>query len=126
MNIMRVRLEDGSWTDIPVLRGAPGTDGTDFLYTSAFLPTAGISTIDKNTIEIPENHTLTERDILFNTAGVFSQVTLVDGDNVTVNFLFEITAGTPTKGVDYWTEEDQANIVADVLAALPVAEEVGY
>lgn len=126
MNIMRVRLEDGSWTDIPTLRGTPGTDGTDFLYTSAFLPTSGISTIDKNAIEIPENHTLTERDILFNTAGVFGQVTLVDGDNVTVKFLFEITAGAPAKGVDYWTEEDQASIVEDVLAALPVAEEVGY
>ena len=31
---------------------------------------------------------------------------------------------TPVKGTDYWTEEDQAAIVADVLAALPAAEEV--
>lgn len=31
---------------------------------------------------------------------------------------------TPVKGTDYWTEEDQAAIVSDVLAALPVAEEV--
>lgn len=30
---------------------------------------------------------------------------------------------TPVKGVDYWTEEDQAQIVSDVLAALPAAEE---
>lgn len=35
------------------------------------------------------------------------------------------TAGyTPVRGTDYWTEEDQAAIVADVLAALPAAEEV--
>lgn len=31
---------------------------------------------------------------------------------------------TPVRGTDYWTEEDQAAIVADVLAALPEAEEV--
>lgn len=29
---------------------------------------------------------------------------------------------TPVRGTDYWTAEDQAAIVADVLAALPVAE----
>lgn len=31
---------------------------------------------------------------------------------------------TPVRGTDYWTEEDQAAIVADVLAALPASEEV--
>ena len=32
----------------------------------------------------------------------------------------------PVKGVDYWTDEDKAQIVADVLEALPSAEEVAY
>lgn len=32
----------------------------------------------------------------------------------------------PVKGVDYWTDEDKESIVADVLAALPAAEEVSY
>lgn len=31
---------------------------------------------------------------------------------------------TPVKGTDYWTEEDKSEIVSDVLAALPQAEEV--
>ena len=31
---------------------------------------------------------------------------------------------TPVKGVDYWTEADKAEMVSDVLAALPAAEEV--
>lgn len=31
---------------------------------------------------------------------------------------------TPQKGVDYWTEADRAQMVNDVLATLPVAEEV--
>lgn len=33
---------------------------------------------------------------------------------------------TPEKGVDYWTEEDKAQIVDEVLAALPAAEGVGF
>lgn len=31
---------------------------------------------------------------------------------------------TPQKGVDYWTVDDRAQMVADTIAALPVAEEV--
>lgn len=33
---------------------------------------------------------------------------------------------TPIKGVDYWTEEDKASIVADVIDALPTAESGVY
>ena len=33
---------------------------------------------------------------------------------------------TPEKGVDYWTEADKAEMVADVLAALPNGDEVSY
>jgi hypothetical protein len=32
----------------------------------------------------------------------------------------------PEKGVDYWTEADKSEIVADVLAALPAAEGASY
>ena len=34
-----------------------------------------------------------------------------------------IRGATPVKGTDYWTETDKAEIVAEVLAALPAAEE---
>lgn len=33
---------------------------------------------------------------------------------------------TPVKGTDYWTADDKAEIVADVLAALPDGDEVSY
>lgn len=33
---------------------------------------------------------------------------------------------TPVRGVDYWTEEDQAQIVSDVLAAIPNASGVSF
>lgn len=123
MNIMRVRLEDGTWKDIPALKG---TDGSDLLFANATLPTSGTAVIQKSNIEIPSSHTLTVRDIVFNTTGTFTQVTQIAGDDITVEFLFQITAGSPVRGVDYWTTSDQEAIVAQVLAALPSAEGVGY
>lgn len=33
---------------------------------------------------------------------------------------------TPERGVDYWTEEDQSEIIAQVLVSLPAAEGVSY
>ena len=33
---------------------------------------------------------------------------------------------TPEKGVDYWTAQDKADIVNDVLAALPNASGVSF
>lgn len=33
---------------------------------------------------------------------------------------------TPVKGTDYWTEEDRLQIINDVLAALPAAEEATF
>lgn len=123
MNIMRVRLEDGTWKDIPALKG---TDGSDLLFANATLPTSGTAVIQKSNIEIPNNHALTVRDIVFNTTGTFTQVTQIAGDDITVEFLFQITAGSPVRGVDYWTASDQEAIVAQVLAALPSAEGVGY
>lgn len=32
----------------------------------------------------------------------------------------------PKKGVDYWTDEDKAEMVQDVLNALPDGDEVAY
>lgn len=36
----------------------------------------------------------------------------------------ELSGKTPIKGTDYWTDEDKAAMVSDVLAALPASEEV--
>ena len=33
---------------------------------------------------------------------------------------------TPVKGTDYWTDDDKAQMVNDVIAALPDASEVSY
>lgn len=45
-------------------------------------------------------------------------------EDFTEEQLTALKGAAPVKGVDYWTTEDQAAIVDDVLAALPVAEEV--
>lgn len=33
---------------------------------------------------------------------------------------------TPVKGTDYWTDEDRTEIVNEVLASIPIANEVSY
>lgn len=49
------------------------------------------------------------------------------GAYVTTQYPAQGPAGyTPVKGTDYWTAEDKAEIVADVLAALPDGTEVSY
>lgn len=126
MQIMKIRLEDGTWQGIPTLRGQDGDDGSNLLYTIGFLPSTGSATITKSDIDIPDGHNLTVKDIVFNLSGIFTQVDAIDGDNVTVNFLFQVTAGAPVRGTDYWTTEDQQQIVQEVLNQLPSAEGVGY
>ena len=51
-------------------------------------------------------------------------------ENGSVSLKFGIPEGkqgtAPVKGVDYWTEEDKAELVRDVLAELPDGDEVSY
>lgn len=126
MQIMKVRLEDGTWQGIATLRGQDGSDGASLLYTTAFLPSSGSSSINKTEITIPEGHELTTKDIIFNLSGIFAQITAIDGETVSISFLFQVSAGAPVRGVDYWTTEDQQLIIQDVLEQLPSAEGVGY
>lgn len=46
------------------------------------------------------------------------------GDGSTSISALPFVAQTPVKGVDYFTEDDKTELVNDVLAALPSAEEV--
>jgi hypothetical protein len=47
-------------------------------------------------------------------------ISITDKDGTTTATITNGKDGrTPVKGTDYWTEEDQTNIVSDVLAALP-------
>ena len=58
---------------------------------------------------------------------VASKTNDVAGDGTTTATVTDGTDGyTPVRGTDYWTAQDKAEIVQDVLDALPAAEEVGF
>lgn len=52
--------------------------------------------------------------------GSILKVRMPDGTVVEVPALQGAPGKTPQRGVDYWTEEDKREMVADVVAALPV------
>ena len=82
---------------------------------------ADMPAVEPTTIKLPAGKgisgvrlSVTEYDrVIFN-------IDFTDGNSNTISW----DRGTPVKGVDYWTEEDKAEMVADVLAALEASEEV--
>lgn len=53
-------------------------------------------------------------------------LTLTDGTTLDAGVAKGPAGHTPVKGTDYWTAADKAEMVADVLAALPDGTEVNY
>ena len=53
-------------------------------------------------------------------------IILVGGDSVGPRGLRGEPGYTPVKGVDYWTQADQEQIVDDVLAALPNSDQEAF
>lgn len=56
----------------------------------------------------------------------FLQITLSTGEVINAGYVMGEDGYTPVKGTDYWTENDKAEIVSDVLAALPTWEGGSY
>ena len=60
-------------------------------------------------------------------SGTTATITITDKTGTTTATVTDGTDGhTPVKGTDYWTVQDKAEIVQDVLNALPAAEEVEF
>ena len=60
-------------------------------------------------------------------SGKTATITMKDKTGATTATITDGQDGyTPQKGTDYWTTADKAEIVQDVLDALPAAEEVGF
>ena len=98
------------------------TDNGDGTMTVSFTPSdADMPAVEPVTVTLPEGPGI---------SGVQLSVTEYDRVIMTINFTdgrsntISWDGGTPVKGVDYWTEEDKAEMVADVLAALEASEEV--
>ena len=97
-------------------------DNGDGTMTVSFTPSdADMPAVEPVTVTLPEGPGI---------SGVQLSVTEYDRVIMTINFTdgrsntISWDRGTPVKGVDYWTEEDKAEMVADVLAALEASEEV--
>ena len=60
-------------------------------------------------------------------SGTTATITITDKAGTTTATVTDGTDGhTPVRGTDYWTAQDKAEIVQDVLDALPAAEEVDF
>lgn len=106
MDILRIKDENGVWQNVPALVGPPGKNGAQGepgpAGSDGFSPIATVTQTETGaTISIQDKSGTTTATITNGTDG-----------------------HTPQRGVDYWTAADQAQIVQDVLAALPEAEEV--
>lgn len=100
MEILRIRNAAGEWEEVPALIGPAGADGLP--GADGISPSVTIESTDEGAV-----------------------ITIVDATGSSSATLLHGAQGqTPVKGTDYWTEEDKAEIVSDVLAALPQAEEV--
>ncbi len=53
-------------------------------------------------------------------------ITLSDGREIDAGYVKGEDGDTPQKGIDYWTEEDKAEMVAAVLEALPDADTMSF
>ena len=98
MSILRVKQQDGTWMDIPAIKGdpgepgSPGKDGTPVTVKSVSESSAD---------------------------GGKNVVTFSDGKTVTIKNGSKGSAGeTPERGTDYWTDADQESIVQQVIFAL--------
>lgn len=97
--------------------GGGASTAEDVSYTNAALP--NISTVGAALDEIvPKSHSHDNKDILDKLSASNGKLQY-NGTNVGLKGDRGADGKTPVKGIDYWTEADKAEIVADTLAALP-------
>lgn len=127
MDILRIKDENGVWQNVPALVGPPGKNGAQGeagpAGSDGFSPIATVTQTETGaTISIQDKSGTTTATITNGAPGPQGGKgdpgeTGPQGEQGPAGY-------TPQRGVDYWTAADQAQIVQDVLAALPEAEEV--
>ena len=124
MDILRIKDENGVWQNVPALVGPPGKNGAQGepgpAGSDGFSPIATVTQTETGaTISIQDKSGTTTATISNGAKGDKGDPgdTGPQGEQGPAGY-------TPVRGTDYWTAADQAQIVQDVLAALPEAEEV--
>lgn len=127
MDILRIKDENGVWQNVPALVGPPGKNGAQGepgpAGSDGFSPIATVTQTETGaTISIQDKSGTTTATISNGAKGDKGD----KGDQGEPGPQGEQgnPGYTPVRGTDYWTAADQAQIVQDVLAALPAAEEV--
>ena len=108
MAILKVKDDEGNVFDIPAIRGKDGDDGRTPVYGVDYPKIEIINSQDPNSgCDYVTIRTVieTEEDIIEENVGSIRQPK--DGR-------------TPVKGIDYFTEDDKAEMVQNVLGGLPV------
>lgn len=121
MDILRIKDENGIWQNVPALVGPPGKNGAQGepgpAGSDGFSPIATVTQTETGaTISIQDKSGTTSATITNGAKGDKGDPG-PQGEQGPAGY-------TPVRGTDYWTAADQAQIVQDVLAALPEAEEV--
>lgn len=133
MDILRIKDENGIWQNVPALVGPPGKDGAQGepgpAGADGFSPIATVTQTETGaTISIQDKSGTTTATITNGQDGAPGPQGIQGPQGETGPQGEQGPAGadghTPQRGVDYWTTADQQQIVQDVLAALPEAEEV--
>lgn len=130
MDILRIKDENGVWQNVPALVGPPGKDGAQGepgpAGSDGFSPIATVTQTETGaTISIQDKSGTTTATITNGQDGAPGPQGIQGPQGETGPQGEQGPAGyTPQRGVDYWTTADQQQIVQDVLAALPEAEEV--
>ena len=130
MSILKIRDADGNEQEVLAIRGEPGHTperGTDYWTEAdkeqiindviAELPGGGGSGGGGGADGFSPIATVTQTD-----SG--ATITITDKNGTTTATVTNGKDGadgySPVKGTDYWTEADKAEMVADVIASLPV------
>lgn len=104
-SILSVYDENGNKTAIPAIRGEKGENGEKGV---------GIESVQQ---------TVTSSDSYGQNVTI---VTLTNGTTAPIIVRNGKDGSTPVRGVDYFTEEDKAEMISTILNAIPSAEGVGF
>lgn len=136
-NIVTVYLTDGSSYTFTVYNGQKGADGTGGSGGGTGADGVGISNAEINSdgelvLYLTDGNEINvgrvvgqdgEDGVTVTSAEVDAhgelQITLSNGQKIDAGYVMGEDGYTPVKGTDYWTDDDKAKIVSDVLAALP-------